>query len=373
VILIDEYDKPLIDNLSKKEIFIELREFLKAFYSVFKEMDQYLKFVFLTGVSKFSKVGVFSGLNQLQDISMDSNFADLLGWTQEELEKNFDIYIEDLAKKEELTKNETIEKIKFWYNGYRFSKKFIKVYNPFSTLLLFKQQDFVFHWYDTGTPTFLVDLVKKNQYDLQNLDFISELDFSSYEIENLQPLPLLFQTGYLTIKSYDKENMLYSLDYPNFEVKQAFVKRLTESMAFNDQKNSTEYIFKLTEFLKKNEIEEFFEMLKIFFSNIPYDIQVRNEKYYQTIFYLIFTLIGLKIEVEAKTNIGRMDAIVQYQKNIFIFEFKLNGTKEDALKQIKEKKYYEKFLGKNFQIKLIGVEFDKEEKNIGEWVVEELK
>ena len=370
VILIDEYDKPLIDNLEKgkEEIYKENREMLKAFYSIFKEMDQYLKFIFLTGVSKFSKVGVFSGLNNLEDITMDARFCNLIGWNQKELEHNFADNIKALAQIEKLDQKEIIKKIKKWYNGYRFSDKDEKVYNPFSTLLLFSQQAFKLHWFETGTPTFLINLIKEQDYDIRKLEKleIGINDFSTYEIESLDILPLLFQTGYLTIKNYIPEDMIYELGYPNFEVKSGFLYKLMNAQS--QQSLSTSFLYKITKALRSNNLDEFFLNLRIFFANIPYDLHLKNEKYYQTIFYLVFTLLGLRIKVETKTNQGRIDATIETDNDIYIFEFKLFDTKEKALEQIKEKKYYEKFLNKNKPIHLIGVEFDPKERNVGEMV-----
>ncbi len=373
VVLIDEYDKPLIDNLTNQSIYKENREMLKAFYSIFKEMDEYLKFVFLTGVSKFSKVGVFSGLNNLEDITMDEHYSGLLGWTQKELESNFQTQIKSLAQREEETEQKIIKKIKYWYNGYRFSAKKLYVYNPFSTLLLFKQKSFKFHWFETGTPTFLIELMKKqNTFSLKEMvdNQVSEEAFSSYEIENLEVLPLLFQTGYLTIKEVNKtpDEMLYKLDYPNFEVKRALVMNLLGSYAHVDKTLSRSYLEKLICSLDQNNLGNFFETLRIFFANIPYTIQLKQEKYYQTIFYLIFSLLGLRVQAEVTTNRGRIDAVIELKKSVYIFEFKLFGTPQEALAQIKEKQYYEKYLDLEKKITLVGVAFDSEERNIGEHI-----
>ncbi|VEN73358.1 conserved hypothetical protein [Candidatus Desulfarcum epimagneticum] len=223
-VLIDEYDKPLTDCLDDPDLYRENRRFLRSFYSIFKEMDEHTHFIFFTGVSKFSKVGVFSGLNNLKDITMDMRFSDMLGITQKELESCFSDHIRDAGEKEGLGRDALLEKIEFWYNGYRFSEEDIRVYNPFSTLLFLDQKKFSFHWFETGTPAFLINLIKETDYDVQNLERleVSESSFSSYEIENLAAVPLLFQTGYLTIKDYDAETGLYTLDYPNFEVRNAF-------------------------------------------------------------------------------------------------------------------------------------------------------
>ncbi len=371
VVLIDEYDKPLIDNLTNQSVYRENRETLKAFYSIFKEMDEYLKFVFLTGVSKFSKVGVFSGLNNLEDITMDEHYSSLLGWTQKELESNFQTQIKSLAQREEETEQKIIKKIKYWYNGYRFSAKKLYVYNPFSTLLLFKQKSFKFHWFETGTPTFLIELMKKqNTFSLKEMvdNQVSEEAFSSYEIENLEVLPLLFQTGYLTIKNYDKQMRLYELGYPNFEVNNAFTERLIKTFSCLEPGMAEGYIVKLIRSLQSNDLENFFEILRVFFANIPYTIQLKQEKYYQTIFYLIFSLLGLRIQAEVTTNRGRIDAMVELKKSVYIFEFKLFGTHQEALAQIKEKRYYEKYLDSGKKIILVGVAFDPEERNIGEHI-----
>jgi len=393
VVLIDEYDAPIIANMGKdNELAIELREFLKDFYTILKSEDEYLKFVLLTGVSKFSKAGVFSGLNQLQDITIDTRFADLLGWTQEELEKYFSAEIKNLAKKENLNSKEIIQKIKYWYNGYQFSDDLNKkVYNPFSTLLLFQKQKFYFHWFESGTPTFLINLLKEKKYNLAELENL-ELNataFSAYEIEDLNPLSLLFQSGYLTIKNYEDTSRLYTLGYPNYEVKNAFLDNLSR-VYVEPQIGLASYTYRFINYLKSNDLNGFFDLLRTLFANVPYDIHLKNEKYYQTIFYLIFALIGLEqnIDCEIKTNIGRIDAVIQIADQIYIFEFKLNGTKEEALAQIKEKKYFEKYLesartgrglfmhkSKNSKkiIYLVGVEFrfDENERNIGEWIVEQ--
>ncbi len=372
VVLVDEYDKPLIDNLTNPSVYEENRETLKAFYSIFKEMDEYLKFVFLTGVSKFSKVGVFSGLNNLKDITMDNRFCDLLGWTQEEMEENFGGHIDALAQEEESSVEGTTKKIKYWYNGYRFSVKDLYVYNPFSTLLLLDKKFFDFHWFETGTPTFLVELMKGQPSFLLEEMLDNELSadaFSSYEIEHLDPLPLLLQTGYLTIKGVRKtsDEMLYKLDYPNFEVKRALVMNLLGSYAHVDKTLSRNYLEKLICSLDQNNLGNFFETLRIFFANIPYTIQLKREKYYQTIFYLIFSLLGLRIQAEVTTNRGRIDAVVELKESVYIFEFKLFGTHQEALAQVKERRYYEKYLDSGKRIILVGAAFDPEERNVGEY------
>ena len=365
VVLIDEYDKPIIDNIENKELAIELREILKGFYTIIKACDEYIRFVLLTGVSKFSKAGVFSGLNNLKDISMDTRYSSLLGITRQEMESSFKEYIDQFAKTEDVSKSELVEKITYWYDGFCFSRSCEKVFNPFSILLLFDNARFSNYWFESATPSFLIKLIKEKDFDLTGLDGvnISESAFSSYEIENLKIIPILFQTGYLTITEYNKERMEYTLAYPNFEVKNSMTECLAEAYSFVERELVHGYAWKLIDALRDQDFETFFDTLKIFFADIPYDLHIKKEKYYQTIFYLIFSLIGLKVEAEVKTNKGRIDAVI-IDKDIYIFEFKFDGDKDHALNQIKDKKYFEKYQGEGKKIYLFGVEFA--DRNVGE-------
>ena len=373
VVLVDEYDAPIIRHITDAPKAADNRDVLREFYTTLKAEDAHMRFVLLTGVSKFSKVSVFSGLNNLQDLTMDVRYAPFLGYTQEELEFNFKAHIEALAEAEQLTLPETLEKIKHWYNGYRFSEAETKVYNPFSTLLLFEQKRFKSHWFETGTPTFLVELLKKTGFEIANVDHleVDESAFSTYEIENLDPLALLFQTGYLTIASYDQPTGRYRLGYPNREVKASFSDALLSGFSENMLSVSQSSLAVLERSLKASDLETFFETLRVFFAKIPYTIQLKNEKYYQTIFYLIFTLIGLRIQAEVTTNRGRIDAVVETTGRVYIFEFKLQGTAEEALAQILEKGYVEKYLEKKKPMALYGISFDATERNIDRWVSRE--
>lgn len=372
VILIDEYDKPILDHLTKPTRD-EIKETLKGFYTTIKASDPYLRFVLLTGVTKFSKISVFSGLNNLQDITMHPRYAEMLGITQMELETYFTDRLAALAEEVGLSYKETLDKVRYWYNGYRFSAQAVYVYNPFSVLLLLEQLEFKFHWFETGTPTFLLELMKNNPQSWRQIPdtkWVSERSFSSYEVERLQSLPLLFQSGYLTIRdiSDEYEERLYLLDYPNFEVKKAF---LSEVLAhFSDISEEESYILRLTQLFKQGDIEGVLEELKVFFANVPYDLHLKNEKYYQSIFFAIFQLLGFNIEVEIKTNRGRIDVVVELPEAVYLFEFKLFGSKEEALAQIKAQQYFQKYQRKNKSITLIGVEFDKAERNIGDWLIE---
>lgn len=366
VILIDEYDKPIIDHLENTEKAKEMREVLKGFFSVLKGSDPYIRFLLLTGVSKFSKAGVFSNLNHLKDITLNDEASDLVGITEGELVQFFPDYISELAQVENLSNAELVTKIREWYNGYRFSPNGASVYNPFSTLLLLADKTFEHQWFETGTPEFLIKLIFQKNYDILEIPMELGLSqFSTYEVDDLSITPLLVQTGYLTIKGYDRSTGTYTLDYPNFEVRHAFLNYILKKIQTKNVATSPQV--KLFRAFQREDLEEIFDILREMFVNIQYDIQINSEKYYQTIFYLVFNLLGFFVETEVKTNKGRIDAVVE-SKSIYIFEFKLNGTKEEALSQIKTKKYYEKFISKDKPIYLIGAEF--RDRNIGEYLVE---
>ena len=372
VILIDEYDKPIIDNITEIEIAKKNKIILKDFYGVIKGVDEYLRFVMLTGVTKFSKLSIFSDLNNLNDITISEKYGGILGCTEEELIHYFGEYIELLREKEGVTLEEIKKKIAKWYNGYSFSKNDLKLYNPFSILLLFENNDFRNYWFETGTPTFLINLIKERNYELKSIEYegVSDIAFSSYEVENIPITPLLFQTGYLTIVGYNEKRMEYKLYYPNYEVKQSFLSYLAGSYSNIEPAKIDNYLWKLVDALEEEAIERFFETLEIFFANINYELHIKSERYYQTIFYVIFKLIGLKVEAEISTNKGRIDAVIEIKDKVYIFEFKINKSSEKALKQIKKNKYYEKYIDSEKKITCVGVEFSVEERNIISWTVE---
>ncbi len=371
VILIDEYDKPILDHIDNVERAVEMREILKGFYTVIKGSDEYIRFVLLTGVSKFSKAGVFSGLNNLEDITMTEKFNTILGITEEELEKYFGEYIDELSRKEGISREATLNEIREWYNGYCFSRNCERVYNPFSILRLFKDRNFTNYWFETGTPSFLINLLKNKNFNITRIPLkVVETSFTVYEVDKLEVVPLLFQTGYLTIAGYDKEYGEYVLDYPNREVKKSFTEILLKEYTGDEMNGS--YVIELKRAINKKDLEKFFEVLQDIFHQIPYDIVIKKERYYQSIFYLIFTLIGVDINTEVRTDRGRIDAVVETGDRIYIFEFKLYGKSGEALQQIKEKKYYEKYVSGGKDIILIGAGFNPEEEKIIEYKIESI-
>lgn len=373
VILVDEYDKPILDNLANLAEAQRIREALKRFYTVIKGMDPYVRFVLLTGVSKFSRVGVFSGLNNLNDLTMDNQYAALLGITQAELETRLQPYLHAFVEAQGGSVSDLQAKIRAWYNGFCFSRQCTPVYNPFSLLLLFQKQEFRNYWFESGTPTFLLELLKARHYPLQNLEQleIPDLAFSTYEIENLEIVPLLFQTGYLTIKAYEDQLQTYRLSYPNYEVKRAFMTYLLHTYSEVELAFAGSTLKQLARALLEPAWPRFFDVLNVFLASIPYDLQLKQEKYYQTIFYLIFKLIGLEINAEVHTSRGRIDAVIETGSAVYLFEFKVDGRAAEALQQIQDREYFAPYRLTDKTLYLLGANFDLTTRGVGEWTVKE--
>ncbi|GIW23110.1 MAG: hypothetical protein KatS3mg068_2117 [Candidatus Sericytochromatia bacterium] len=325
-------------------------------------------------MSKFSKVSVFSGLNNLTDITIDDKFANLLGYTQEELEYYFEENIKLLANKFNIQKEKLLYEIRRWYNGYSWNGKDF-LYNPYSILSLFLKQEFNNYWFATGTPTFLIKLIKEKNVDIKEFDNLEKLSslLESFEIDNIDIYSLLFQTGYLTIKKVIQEDFTrkkYILSYPNLEVKESFLNNILKS--FVENSNSDVLIWHIKDEIERNNLDKVFEIIKSIYASIPNQIFMKDkESYYHTIFYLILSLLGTRIEVEINTNIGRIDGVIHTKERIYIVEFKI-GKAEEGLKQIEENKYYEKYLSLNKKIVLIGIGFNKRKKNIDKYVCKEL-
>ena len=371
VLLIDEYDKPILNNFNKP-VLAEIKQVIAAFYGVIKPLDEHIKFVFITGVSKFAKVSVFSGMNSLRDISMSRQYSTLCGITGQELEDNFVEAITTLTHQENSSEPDIKGKIKHWYNGYRFHHLCIGVYNPFSLLSLFLNQEFKNYWYTSGTPRFLLNLLQQQQYRLKDLtEFaIGDNAFAASDPQDINILSVFVQTGYLTIKTYN--DPLYTLDFPNYEVKKSFFDSVVDRYSCIHSGVGQSFMVSLIRHLNTGQLDEFFQTLKGFFANIPYDLQVDLEKYYQSLFYAIFTLIGLNIDAEVRTNKGRIDCVIQTTQTVYIIEFKLNDTKEAALQQIHDKQYAQKYQNSGKEVVLLGVEFDQKTRNIGGYVVEKM-
>ena len=372
VVLVDEYDKPLLQAILDEDLLEEYRRTLKAFYGVLKSADRYLRFVFLTGVTKFAQVSVFSDLNQLNDISMKPAYATVCGITKDELVETFTPEIDALAKKNELTFDETVHRLTALYDGYHFEESAEGVFNPFSLLNVFDSYKFDNYWFQTGTPTYLVDLLKQSDYDLRLLIDGVEVQasaFSEYRAEARNPLPMIYQSGYLTIKGYDKEVSLYTLGFPNDEVRYGFLNFLIPYYTEVSDAETGFYIVKFMRELRAGNVDAFMERLKVFFAGMPYELSSNTERHYQAIFYVVFTLMGQFVETEVRSARGRADAVVKTKDSVFVFEFKLNGSAEEALKQIDEKGYLIPYTLDGRSLVKVGVNFSKETRNIDTYLV----
>jgi hypothetical protein len=326
-------------------------------------------------VSKFSKVSVFSKLNNLTDLTMDARYATMLGYTQKELECCFAEYIDHIAEVQNIDKDQVLERLKEWYNGYKFHQNAESVYNPVSIGKFFESGgEFRNYWFETGTPSFLLKLAKQQQFDFETelTRPVSDLAFASYEVDRLETLPLLFQTGYLTIKDSElrRNRTFYRLGFPNQEVEGAFEAYLLEEYSGVKKESVEVYAVEIADMLEAGGIDGVMKEMQKFFVNIPYDIQIANEKYYQTIFYIIFRLIGLFIEAEARTSTGRIDAVAQTDEYVYVFEFKLDGKPDEALNQIHEKEYHRGYLESGKKVVLVGANFSTEKRNIESWKTE---
>ena len=373
VILIDEYDKPMLQAIGNEELQKEFRNTMKAFYSVLKTMDGCIQFAFLTGVTKFGKVSVFSDLNNLDDISMRNQYIDICGVSEKELHDNLEIELHELADIKGVSYHEICDKLREYYDGYHFTHNSIGIYNPFSLLNTFKYKEFGSYWFETGTPTYLVELLKKHHYDLRRMahEETSVSVLNSIDSASDNPIPVIYQSGYLTIKGYDEEFGIYSLGFPNREVEEGFIKFL---LPFYANTNAVESEFEIQKFVREIRIgdyDSFFRRLRSFFADTPYELIRDLELHYQNVLFIVFKLVGFYVKAEYHTSEGRIDLVLQTDKFVYVIEFKLDGTAEDALRQINEKHYALPFeAGGNRRLFKIGVNFNAKMRNIEKWIVE---
>ena len=373
VILIDEYDKPMLQAIGNEELQKEFRNTMKAFYSVLKTMDGCIQFAFLTGVTKFGKVSVFSDLNNLDDISMRNQYIDICGVSEKELHDDLEIELHELADIKGVSYHEICDKLREYYDGYHFTHNSIGIYNPFSLLNTFKYKEFGSYWFETGTPTYLVELLKKHHYDLRRMahEETSISVLNSIDSASDNPIPVIYQSGYLTIKGYDEEFGIYSLGFPNREVEEGSIKFL---LPFYANTNAVESEFEIQKFVREIRIgdyDSFFRRLRSFFADTPYELIRDLELHYQNVLFIVFKLVGFYVKAEYHTSEGRIDLVLQTDKFVYVIEFKLDGTAEDALRQINEKHYALPFeAGGNRRLFKIGVNFNAKMRNIEKWIVE---
>ena len=376
VILIDEYDKPLVENIYAPHVE-EVRQVLENFYINIKASDEHLRFVFMTGVTKFSKVSVFSKLNNLRDITMSEPYATMYGYTQEEVEHYFGDRIDDLAAKNKVDRLEFREQIKKWYNGFRFHEDADTVYNPVSLGLFFIEGGrFSNYWFSTGSPSFIFKVIKKQAFNFYDeiKDEVPGLMLDSFDVSNMSILPLLLQTGYLTIESgmVMMGQPYYKLNFPNFEIENAFQTYFVSSLEERNLSTVSSEIWKLVRAMLANDTTAMHEVLKSHIAAIPYANRSNMEENYQNIIFSIFRLLGAEIHNEVHLNNGRIDTVIVNRNHIYIFEYKMDQPASVAISQIKEKGYATPYLNSGKPITLIGINFSREERNIVEWFEEEV-
>ena len=374
VILIDEYDKPIVDNIGNKELLDYNQSALQGFYGVMKAKDSCIRFGFLTGVSKIGKLSVFSALNNPKDISLNPAYAGICGITEEELKLYFDGEVKEMAAVNGLTVEECYSKLETMYDGYHFGEKTVGVYNPFSLLNALQDRNFGEYWFATGTPTLLVDVAKRTEFDITTLS--DNVIVTSSAINGMMdivgnPVPLFFQTGYLTIKDYDEEYKEYRLGFPNEEVKNGFLNFIyAYYVPVNPSAAGNTKISTLSRALKSGHPEDFMNTLSSLFANTTYQIQGNAEKNFQYAMYIILELLSEHVEAERSTSDGRIDLLIKTKEYIYIIELKVDKSPEEALAQIEEKGYAKPFADDSRKVYRIGVSFSTSKRCIDGWKVE---
>ena len=371
VILIDEYDKPILQTLRNQELQEKHRSLLKSFYSVLKTQDRYIRFAFITGVTKFGKVSVFSDLNNLMDISMDQRYISICGMTQDELLYNFREGIEQLGEAYGDTEEETLNKLKIRYDGYHFEENTVGIYNPFSVLNTLAKLRYKDYWFETGTPTFLVDLLKMHNYRLLDItrEKVSGDVINSVDSMSTNPIPVIYQSGYLTIKGYDERFKKYRLGFPNKEVEEGFLNFLLP-LYTSAGNNSPFMVDEFVQDVESGNPERFMQRMKAFFADTSYQVVGDAELYFQNAMYLVFKIMGFYTQVERPTSDGRIDAVIQTPDYIYIIECKLDRTAEEALRQINDSDYAAPFAMDKRRIYKIGVNFSSQTRGVEQWIIE---
>ncbi|MBR1466821.1 MAG: ATP-binding protein [Bacteroidaceae bacterium] len=370
VFLVDEYDKPLLQTIDNPVLQDQYRTELKAFYSVLKDQDEYVRFAFLTGVSKFSKVSIFSDLNNLNDISLDRDYAEICGMTDAEIHANFDDGVELLAQENGMTKDECYLRLRKEYDGYHFADISAGMYNPYSLINTLSKRQFKDYWFETGTPTYLVKLLKDANFELRDLEGEIDADtLQSVDMETENPLAVIYQSGYLTIKGYDTEFMLYRLGFPNGEVERGFTRFLMPAYLPMPKNRPLSVLSQFVREIRIGDPECFMQRLDAFLAGGNYQIAGDAELYFQNAIFLIFRFMGYYVQAEYASSDGRMDMIVQTSDFIYIFEFKLDKSADEALAQIEKKGYADQFAFDKRKLFKVGVNFSSETRRIQEWKV----
>ena len=372
VILVDEYDKPLLQTIGNPELQEEYKKILKSFYGALKSEDGYIRFALLTGVTKFGKVSVFSDLNNLMDISMREEYTDICGVSEAELLRDFDEDIRALAMNNGQTYGQACAQLKEDYDGYHFCPDSPGIYNPFSLLNTFSAKRYGSYWFETGTPTYLVELLKMHSYSLYRLanEKTTSKVLDSIDSASRNPVGVIYQSGYLTIKGYIPEARIFELGFPNREVEEGFLDFLLPYYTPLEESESGFAIWEFIQDVKAGNVDGFMERLQSFLSDCPYELARDIELHYQNVLFIVFRLAGLYTRVEYRTSRGRIDMVVQTADYVYVMEFKLDGSAEQAMQQIEEKQYALPFAKDSRKVYRIGVNFSSETRNIDKWIVE---
>ena len=369
VILIDEYDAPLLDVVHEKETLPMLRNVMRNFYSPLKASDPYLQFVFLTGITKFSQLSIFSELNNLKNISMRPDFAGVCGITEEEMLTQMTDYIDDFAEAHQITRKETIEGLKKQYDGYHFTWPSPDIFNPFSLLNAFQDHDYTNYWFSSGTPTYLIEMLRKFNVVPSKIGggkvLASTFDAPTENMKSI--IPLLYQSGYITIKDYNSASRLYTLDIPNGEIRVGLMESLLPNYVHEYTDDGGTTIGEMYLALLNDDLNEMFRLLQAYLLTVPYCDNANSEGHYQQMLYVIFSLFGRYVDVEVHTPTGRVDIVMKTAKELYLFELKLNMPAEAAIKQIDLKDYASKFALSNLPIVKVGINFDPERRTLSDW------
>ncbi len=372
VVLIDEYDAPLLDVVCEEENLPILRKVMRNFYSPLKDLAPYLRFVFLTGITKFSQLSIFSELNNIQNISMDEEYATICGITEDEMTTCMRPGIERLAQRRELTYEEALEKLKQTYDGYHFTWPSPDIYNPFSLLNALVREKIDYYWFGSGTPTYLIEMLRKFDVVPEKIgeQYAESFAFDAPTERMTSIIPLLYQSGYITIKGYNHKIDSYLLDIPNKEVRVGLMRSLLPEYVSPSKRDDTiNMVANLYCLIDEGKIDEALEMLREYLTSIPYAENANSEGHYQSMMYVIFSLMGYYVETEVRTATGRIDMVMKTDDTVYLFELKLNRSAEEALAQIERKNYSSKFFLSDLPVVKVGINFSNEERTITDWKV----
>ncbi len=374
VVLIDEYDAPMHDSIGDETLQNNIRNIMRDFFSPLKAQERNLRFVLITGISKFSQLSIFSELNNIKNISMKDEFSDICGITKKQLLTDFREGIEAMAEHNGMTTEETIGKLKEHYDGYHFSPNCPDIFNPYSIINALDDKDFNSYWFSSGTPTFLIELLQKDGIDMLRLNNLSVKDsrFDAPTEKITDPIPVLYQSGYLTIKEYDKRRRLYRLSFPNEEVRQGFSESLVKYYAANNLRDFDDIVLAYADhMLAEENMEAFMPHLKTFYDKFPYTIINNNERHYQAVMFTIFSMLGANVKVEEPTTDGRIDMVLKTDTTIYIFELKYNKSAEIAIRQIEQKDYSKIYAGDGRRIVKVGINFSEDRRSLENWQIEQ--